>query len=65
MLLDGASGQFALPITKLMKDILTRDDEDLLKDSINNLLGLGAYSGFDILGGILCGIELSLFNPLR
>jgi len=64
MLLDGASGQFALPITKLMKDILTRDDEDLLKDSINNLLGLGAYSGFDILGGILCGIELSLFNPL-
>jgi hypothetical protein len=65
MLLDGASGQFALPIAKLMKDLVTRDNEDLLRGSIDDLLGVGANSGFDVLNGTLWAMEVFLLNVIR
>jgi hypothetical protein len=62
MLLDGASGQFALPIAKLMRDLMTQDTEDLLKGSIDDLLAVGASSGFDVSNGMLWAMDVFLFS---
>jgi hypothetical protein len=60
MLLEAAMGRFSLPVIKMMKNLLTKDEEGILKASIHELLSMGASSGNDTLRGILWGIEFLL-----
>lgn len=51
-----AAGDVALPIGSLLA-ALTADNVARLEDAASAVLALGASSGFDLLQGMLCGIE--------
>jgi hypothetical protein len=65
MLLDGASGHFAFPIAKLVKDLMTQDNEERLKSSVNDLLSAGASSGYDVLRGMLWAMDVFMASLFR
>ena len=65
MLLDGASGHFAFPIAKLVKDLMTQDNEERLKSSVNDLLSAGASSGYDVLSGMLWAMDVFMASLFK